>query len=99
MKTSTDIEFDFKAWRREYRARYDDLREKIYDALYAGQTVLEIRANGESTWNLREHRVFIPSAYTPAYIADHLISRHEHFGFTLRFQDGSTYESGKEVTK
>jgi hypothetical protein len=75
--------FDFAAWQAENARKSADLRDRIAAHLAAGGIVRETMPhNTVKLWSLTSHP-FIQDRVTPAYLADHLVSRHDGFGWPL----------------
>jgi hypothetical protein len=67
------------SWHRD--CHYRRLERRIARILAAGGMIYEKWAGGRY-WSLDKH-CFIPSCGTPAYIAEHLVSRNRGFGTKL----------------
>jgi hypothetical protein len=101
----TEADRDYAAWRADYNRRRREMRARLVDVLTAGGTVHERNVPRDwpadapgirATWSVGSGKFVEPFDSNPAYLADHLISRHFGFCWTLDV-DGVAYELGRAV--
>lgn len=85
--------FVYESWAAAFRARMEQHKARVLGALRSGGVVLERLGSLVKPWRLGSGPFVEPYNSDAAYLADHLMSRHEGFGATHEI-DGTTYRLG-----
>lgn len=78
---STEFEFSYEEWSKEYAARVKTHRDRLFAALGAGGVVVEHAPHKDIAWKLGDNVFIEPYKSDAAHIADHLSARHHGFAW------------------